>query len=118
MSKKLKLMVSKVLGTTLALAMVLSIAAPVGAAGLTTDQVTAILSLLSSFGADQATINNVNSALTGVPTTGGTTTGGTCSSYVFNSDLKIGSTGADVLNLQKILNADGVNIASTGAGSP
>src|SRR3989344_5830275 len=45
--------------------------APAHAAALTESQISAILSLLSSFGADQATINNVNIALGGnsTPTT-------------------------------------------------
>lgn len=48
---------------------------------------------------------------------GGTTamTGG----YTFATDLKMGSTGADVLNLQKVLNMDpATQVAASGVGSP
>lgn len=38
------------------------------AAALTQSQIDAIVSLLQSFGADQATINNVQTALGGTPT--------------------------------------------------
>lgn len=38
--------------------------------------------------------------------------------YTFSTNLKLGSTGPDVMALQKALNANGVMIASTGAGSP
>lgn len=48
---------------------------------------------------------------------GGTTTVGT--GYTFNTNLTVGSTGADVLNLQKALNMDSATQVSTaGAGSP
>ena len=43
-------------------------AAPVHAEGLTSVQIQAILSLLNSFGADQATINSVNASLGGTGT--------------------------------------------------
>jgi len=52
------------------------VAPPAQAAGLTSTQVSAILSLLSSFGADQGTISSVSAAL------GGSTTAGvSCSSF-------------------------------------
>ncbi|MBI4066043.1 peptidoglycan-binding protein [Candidatus Kaiserbacteria bacterium] len=70
------------------------------ASGLTNAQVQAILSILSSFGADKATIANVNTALTG----------GTASSpsstafcYNFTNDLGIGSTGNDLSALTNAL---------------
>ena len=47
--------------------------------------------------------------------TGGTSTG---SSFTFTRDLTIGSTGQDVMELQKFLNANGHTVAATGAGSP
>ena len=70
------------------------------AASLTTAQVSSILSLLSSFGADSATIANVQAALTGV----GTPT------PVVVPVLKIGSKGAAVVALQKELIAQGYDI--------
>jgi len=99
-----------------------AIAAPVHASALTPSQVSAIVSLLQSFGADAGTIANVQASLTGgtVTTTTGssTTTGGSCST-TFNNDLTIGSTGSDVMALQKFLNMSASTmIASSGAGSP
>ncbi len=96
-----------------------SFAAPARAA-LTESQISSILSLLSSFGADQTTINNVNASLRGQPTSGNPSTpstGGTC--YTYTRDLQQGSTGADVMALQKFLNGDAATmVAATGAGSP
>jgi len=51
------------------------------------------------------------SALTGSTTT----TGG--SSYTFTRDLTIGSTGTDVMELQKFLNGKGFAVSASGAGS-
>jgi peptidoglycan hydrolase-like protein with peptidoglycan-binding domain len=40
-------------------------------------------------------------------------------SYVFNTNMKLGSTGVDVMNLQKVLNAyPQTRVAESGAGSP
>jgi hypothetical protein len=90
--------------------------------GLTQTQIQSITSLLASFGADQATINNVTAALNGQATPGtgtgtGTGTGGTCPALT--RDLQQGSTGADVMALQKYLNGSSdTMVAATGAGSP
>jgi len=94
----------------------LSMASSAFAAGLTSSQVDSIVSLLSSFGADSATINNVRVALTGTGTT--VPTPGTCTTYTFSKNLKLGSTGVDVKALQVLLNKDGVTqVAATGVGS-
>jgi len=87
------------------------IAASAPASGLSTTQVDAILSLLSSFGADQATIDNVKAALSGKATTGTVTA-------AFARNLELGMTGADVKALQQWLNANGYRVASSGPGSP
>jgi len=92
----------------------LSLAPMAHAASLTTTQVNAILSLLSSFGADAATLANVTAALNGTPSTGGGTsaTGGACS--VGTADLKLGSTGAGVVGLQTGLVAGGYLVMPAG----
>lgn len=85
-------------------------------AALTESQIQSILNLLQSFGADTATVSNVNSALRGQPTSGtGGTGGGACS---FTRDLTLGATGDDVKCLQQYLNAAGYQVAASGAGSP
>jgi len=61
-----KLFIKKALGLTLVLVFVFSISASVSqAAGLSSQQIQAILSLLSSFGADQSVLNNVSVSLSG-----------------------------------------------------
>lgn len=65
-----------------------------------------------------ATIQSLQSQLSS--TTGGSSTGTTSSTgYTFNTNLSLGSRGADVMNLQKVLNmSTDTRVASTGAGSP
>ncbi len=82
------------------------------AAGLTGAQVQAILSLLSSFGADATTIANVNAALTGG--TPSTPTASSPSGCSFMKDLMVGSSGSDVTCLQNMLKARGHMIANAG----
>src|SRR3989344_9339229 len=105
-----------VAGVAVALALMGAVAvAPVQAAGLTSAQVQAIVSLLASFGADQATINNVTAALQGQATPG--TGGGACPAL--SRSLSLGASGADVKALQVFLNGSAsTQIAVTGAGSP
>jgi len=91
-------------------------------AALTQTQISSIVSLLASFGADQATINNVTAALNGQATSGtgtGSTgsTGGSCPAL--SRDLQQGSSGADVKALQVFLNGSAsTQVAASGAGSP
>ncbi|VAW32538.1 hypothetical protein MNBD_CPR01-219, partial [hydrothermal vent metagenome] len=112
--------IAKIAAVATGLAMVASFAvvAPAHAASLTSAQVQSILSLLSSFGADSATISNVQSALTGTSvntgSTGGTTT--TTSSCNFTASLTIGAKGADVTCLQNALIAAGYTIPAGATG--
>ena len=111
-------MFAKVAAVAAGLAMatsMLSFAPIANAATLTDAQISSILSLLSSFGANSATIANVQAALNGQPTTGtgGTTTTTACS---FSRDLTIGSTGADVTCLQQALIGGGFSISAGATG--
>lgn len=117
MSKTTKLFAGFV-GIVLTLALVGSVGIQTAsAAALTSAQVNAIISLLQSFGADSATINNVSASLTGgTPSTPSTPSMG---GYTFSRNLKQGDTGADVMNLQKVLNMDSATqVSMSGAGSP
>ena len=73
----------------------------------------AILSLLSSFDADAATLASVRSVLYGQASTG---TGTAVSTFVRN--LELGMSGADVKALQVYLNTHGYAVSSSGPGSP
>ncbi|MDD5430704.1 MAG: peptidoglycan-binding domain-containing protein [Candidatus Pacebacteria bacterium] len=98
-------------------------------AALTEAQITSILSLLSTFGADATTVANVNASLRGQATsassgqaTSGTTTTTTSSTAVpavllTSGNLTVGSTGEVVKALQQYLNASGYAVALSGAGS-
>jgi peptidoglycan hydrolase-like protein with peptidoglycan-binding domain len=83
--------------------------------GLTQAQADSILGLLRSFGADDATIANVDAALHGKATAG--SAGGTASSYAFTRDLTLGSRGEDVRALQQYLNTHGFAVALSAEGS-
>lgn len=93
----------------------MSVAPRAEAATLTSAQVQSIISLLQSFGADSATIANVQASLTGgtpsVPSTGGGS-----SSCTFTRDLTLGATGADVTCLQQALIAAGYSIPAGATG--
>lgn len=80
-------------------------------AALSASQVSSILSLLSSFGADAATIANVNASLTG-----GTPSGGTSGGCSITSDLTMGSSGAEVTCLQQGLISMGFSIPAGATG--
>jgi len=95
----------------------LSLAPIAHAATLTDAQVQSILGLLTSFGANSATIANVQAALTGTAVTSGstTTTTGT-SACSFSRSLTIGATGADVTCLQQALIGGGFSIPAGATG--
>lgn len=88
-------------------------------AALTESQIQSILSLLSSFGADTSTINNVDASLRGTPVTGGTTGGTTSTGFTFTRNHSQGDSGGEVMQIQKFLNtmAD-TQVSASGAGSP
>lgn len=97
----------------------LSLAPMAQAASLTSSQIQSILSLLSSFGANSATIANVNAALNGTSSTstsGGSTTTTTTASCAFSANLTIGSTGAAVTCLQQALIAGSYSIPAGATG--
>jgi peptidoglycan hydrolase-like protein with peptidoglycan-binding domain len=75
------------------------------AASLTSSQISAIVSLLQSFGADSATIANVQTSLSGGTSATG---GGQAFCYKFNTNLTVGSSGADVVALREALSRDGI----------
>jgi peptidoglycan hydrolase-like protein with peptidoglycan-binding domain len=109
---------AKVAAVAAGLAMVagaLTFAQAADAAALTQAQVSAIVSLLQSFGADATTIANVEASLTGgtVTTGGGTTTTGSCT---FTRDLTNGVSGSDVTCLQQALIAAGFSIPAGATG--
>lgn len=118
-----KTLTAKIAATVAGVAMVLAFAfsfAVPAQAQLSQTQIQAIISLLQSFGADSTTIANVQASLTGgtpsVPST--PSQGGASACYNFTRDLTLGATGADVMELQKFLNANGAQVAASGAGSP
>ena len=86
------------------------LAGPLTASALSEAQISSILGLLSSFGADSTVLTDVEGALRGTPTVGGGTgsTGGTC--YNFTRSLFTGMdnpNGADVVALQDYLTGTG-----------
>ena len=94
-----------VVGVLIASGLLFAFAVPAHAA-LTEANISAILALVTSFGVDQATINNINSSLRGLPTSG-TPSGGTGAACTFTRSLTIGSNGTDVTCLQTYLESMG-----------
>src|SRR3989344_7119172 len=71
-------------------------------AALTQNQIDQIIGLLQAFGADAATLANVQTSLQGgTPSTGGSTGGTVAAACSFTRDLTLGSTGDDVKCLQQ-----------------
>lgn len=101
------------IGVGLVLAVALGGFAAPAHAQLNSAQIQSILSLLQSFGADAATIANVNAALTGAPVTPGAGAGAGCT---FTRALTIGATGADVTCLQQALISMGFSIPAGATG--
>ncbi len=101
MSKKKLTSVMLNVSTAVLISGAVSLVPMVASAALTEAQIQSILSLLTSFGADTSTINNVNSSLRGLPTSGTPTpSAGACT---FTRNLTVGSRGDDVTCLQSYL---------------
>ncbi|OHA93064.1 MAG: hypothetical protein A3H52_00365 [Candidatus Zambryskibacteria bacterium RIFCSPLOWO2_02_FULL_39_26] len=67
----------------------------------------------------QAQINSLLATIQALQAQLAATTGSSSTGYTFNTNLTIGSTGADVMNLQKVLNMSAdTQVASSGVGSP
>lgn len=96
-------MSKKLIGLTLALAL-FAVAVPASAAGLTQAQISAIIGLLQSFGAEQSVINSVSVSLGG-NSAGSPDNQKSCIQLTRN--LTIGTTGEDVSRLQKYLTEKG-----------
>ncbi|MBP6945828.1 MAG: peptidoglycan-binding protein [Candidatus Pacebacteria bacterium] len=86
------------------------------AATLTSSQISAIVSLLQSFGADASTIANVSASLNGTAPTGGSTGGSMTGGCTFTRNLTVGSKGDDVTCLQKALIAAGYSVPAGATG--
>lgn len=102
MSKSLttKNIAAVVLGLGLVLALSFSFATPVKAQSIADLQAQI-----------QALLAQIQSLQGGTPTTGG-------ACFTFTMNLTIGSTGNEVMQLQKFLNTHGAMVAASGAGSP
>jgi peptidoglycan hydrolase-like protein with peptidoglycan-binding domain len=122
---------SKYVGVALALS-TMFMGVSVQASSLTNAQVSAILGLLQSFGADQSVVANVAAdlgATSTAPQMGTTTPGfpgmnglppgqvGKMMCIALNRDLRLGSKGDDVKSIQQFLNQNGFTVANSGPGS-
>src|SRR3954467_4805219 len=120
MSKLTTKAVAKVAAVATGLGMatsLLSLAPMAHAAMLTSAQVSSIVSLLQSFGADATTIANVQASLNGQTTpTPSSSSSSSSSSCSFTMDLHMGSSGAQVTCLQQGLIAGGHAIAAGATG--
>lgn len=74
---------------------------------LTQNQIDAIISLLTSFGADQSVIDNIKIVLSGSAPATPPITAPVAATYNFTKDLTVGSFGADVVLLQDFLISKG-----------
>src|ERR1700722_5245354 len=100
----------KLVGFVIAVSMLgFAIAPAAQASSLTSTQISAIISLLQSFGADSSTIASVNAALGGT-----TTTNASCLNL--SNNLTLGSSGGDVTSLQNYLINKGDLIGTSATG--
>src|SRR3990167_662101 len=80
------------------------------AASLTSDQISAIIGLVRSFGGDESTLRNVEDSLYGrIPTSSGSPATSEPVKFCYNwtRNLKIGDVGADVFQVYKFMAQDG-----------
>ena len=102
---KTKKFVAGLLGATLALSFAFAVTVKADTVSDLTAQINSLLATISSLQSKLATVQS-----------GSTTTG---TGYTFSTDLQVGSKGADVMNLQKVLNSSAdTQVAASGAGSP
>jgi len=102
---------ASLLGLTLVVSGFAIAPSPAQAAGLTESQIQAIISLVTSFGADATTISNINASLRGQATTGSSSASGTtasgsaCINLSFDSylDRSDAQTNGEVTRLQQFL---------------
>ncbi len=102
-----------------AVALLVAVSAPslTNAAGLTEMQINSILTLLQSFGADQATVNNVQVSLRGGTPTGGGATPQPAFCYNWTRNLRDGDTGEDVRALHTALSLERPRILTQAVSS-
>lgn len=100
--------VSAFVGLSLTLSMVGGVAMPASAATVEelTAQISSLLAMISTLQAQLGSMSGGTTTTTGV-------------SYTFTKNLKQGDTGADVMNLQKVLNmSSDTQVSVSGAGAP
>jgi hypothetical protein len=83
------------------------------APSLSETQIQSFISLLTSFGVDQSTIDRAVAALRGQ----GQGSSGNSGKHSFGHDLENGKTDGDVLSLQQFLNGHGFMVSNSGPGS-
>ncbi len=104
---KTKRFVAGLLGASLALSFAFAVTVKADTVSDLTAQINSLLATIASLQAKLATVQS-----------GSTTTTTSSTGYTFSSNLTLGSSGADVMNLQKVLNMSAdTQVASSGAGS-
>ncbi len=119
---KLTIVSSKITALVVAFAMIAGVAfvlATPKAKAVTLGELVELFIALEVIPADKAAqARSVLSSQGGSSSTTGSTSSSSVCPYVWNTNLKIGSTGTDVMKLQKFLNDMGITVSASGAGSP